>query len=306
MRLAGPRPSIPEAVRVRVHDAVRQEWQKNVVRRRALHWGFPFALAAAVVIAVALNSRSPEVGIAPIATVALIDGQGEPSDSRWAPGDEIYPGDSVASGRQGIALAIANGLSLRLAAGTTATFDAIDEITVTSGKVYADSGASIDSERSITIHTHLGSATDTGTQFAVTYLGGKMSIAVREGSVDVSDYRGTYTAEAGDRLTLQPDSEVAFERIPISGSSWNWAVELAPAFDINNRPLMDFLKWAARETGKELVFENDKVRTAASVTRLRGSVAGFSPPEAIAAVAPTTRFAWSVDERQITIGALPQ
>jgi ferric-dicitrate binding protein FerR (iron transport regulator) len=185
-------------------------------------------------------------------------------------------------------------------------FDAIDEVTVTSGRIYADSGASIDNERSITIHTDLGSATDIGTQFAVVYLDGKMSIAVREGSVDVSDHRGTYTAQAGDRLTLRPDSEVAFEKIPLSDPSWNWAVELAPAFDIENRPLMDFLKWAARETGKELVFESDRVRAAARITRLHGSVTGFSPSEALDAVRPTTQFTWSVDERQIVIAALQE
>lgn len=306
MRLAGPRPDIPANVRDRVHDTVRKEWQSHVARRRTLRWGIPTALAATIVLAVALNTRDPGVTLAPIATIVLVDGNGATTGVRWSPGDKVYPGDSIESGHHGVALAVNNGLSLRLAAGTTATFDDIDELTVASGSIYADSGTSINYERSITVHTNAGSATDTGTQFAVTYLDGKMSVAVREGSVDVSDYRGSYTAEAGDRLTLDPDEEVVFERVPVSDSSWDWAVDLAPPFDIDDRPLLDFLKWAARETGKELVFANDEVRLAVGVTRLHGSVTGFTPSEAIASVQRTTQFQFRMNERQINISILPQ
>jgi hypothetical protein len=306
MRLAGPRPSIPADVQKRVHDRVRNEWQRSVRRSRTVRWGVPVALAASMVIAVVLNSQPPQVTVAPIATVVRIEGAAGPAD-KLSPGAAVFPGDAVATGvGQGVALAVRNGLSLRLAPETSATFDSLDEITLASGQLYADTGPSIYSDRRITVHTKLGSATDIGTQFAVAYLDGEMSVAVREGRVDVANYRGSYTAQAGEKLTLQPDDDVAFEPISPSDGSWNWAEALAPAFDIHNRSLLDFLKWAARETGKELVFENDEVRSAAMGTRLRGSVADLTPVEAIDSVLPTTRFKYRMNEHEIVIGAYQQ
>lgn len=155
----------------------------------------------------------------------------------------------------------------------------------------------------MTITTDAGVATDVGTQFAVAYRQGEMSVAVREGQVDVSGRNRSWTAESGDRIVLRPDSDVVFERVARYGDYWHWAVALAPAFDINNRPLHDFLEWAARETGKQLEYANDDVRRAAMRTVLRGSsVADLTPSEALQAVLPTTQFGFRIDERQITIG----
>jgi hypothetical protein len=128
-----------------------------------------------------------------------------------------------------------------------------------------------------------------------------MKVAVREGKVDVSGHRDSYTAEEGDLLILQPNDGVVFDKVPAYDSSWDWAEALAPAFDIENRSVLDFLKWAARETGKELVFENEDVRKAAMVSYLSGSVSGFTPAEAVDSVMPTTNFEHRIDAQRITI-----
>jgi hypothetical protein len=246
-------------------------------------------------------SRAPEVRVTPIATVALVDG--DSGTGGLSLGDAIYPGDSLATGQRGVALTVNSGLSLRLDAGTTASFDSVEELTLRSGRVYVDTGQSVYGDPSLAVHTSVGSARDIGTRFAVALVDGDMRVAVREGRVDVSGKQGSYTAEAGDLLTLQPGADVARGKISVYDSSWDWAAALAPAFDIENRSLLDFLKWAARETGKELVFEHDDARLAAMKTRLHGSVSGFTPTEAIAPVLSTTSFAYRVrvDEQQILI-----
>jgi hypothetical protein len=226
--------------------------------------------------------------------------------SGLASGDAIYPGDVIATDAFGIALSTKNGLSLRLDAGTTATFESIDELALRKGRIYVDNGEAVYANNSITVRTSVGSATDIGTRFAVAFLNGDMNVAVRDGTVDVTDGRGSYTAEAGDLLTLTADADVVFDELAPYDSSWAWAEALAPTFDIENRTLLDFLKWASRETGKELVFADDITRMYAMDTTLHGSVSDLTPSEALESVLPTTRFTYRPNARQIVIGRVVQ
>lgn len=305
MRLAGPRPAVPQAVRERVHAAVKREWRGKVARQRTRRWGrraIPAALAAGVLLAVVLGGRVPLIDPAPVATVAVVGGGSGTQSLRLHPGDPVYPGDSIRTGGSGAALALGNGVSLRLAANTTATVGAIDEVTLTAGRIYADTGPAIRADRTITVHTNIGSATDHGTQFAIGYDGVAMSVAVREGSVEVDARRASYTAEAGEKLTFRKGEKARYSELPPHDRSWGWASALAPSFDIDQRPVINFLRWAARETGRELVFASEGVRLAAMATRLSGSVAGLTPSEAIEAVRPTIpRFDLHVDERRVIV-----
>lgn len=307
LRLAGPRPEVPPEVRERVHAAVRGEWRAAVRRRRIFRWRFPGALAAAVVLAVALASRGPIEPAAPIATVSQVAAvDSAPAGGSFAPGDRIYAGDPIETGGYGVALAARNGLSLRLSAGTSASFASSGELILQAGRVYADTGDALFRERIVTVRTPVGSATDIGTRFAVEYLDGDMSVAVRHGRVDVAHRQESYTAAAGERLRIIDDTIVTFEEISPADSSWDWTAALAPAFDIESHTLLDFLKWAARETGKELVFENEDVRIATMGTRPFGSISDLTPTEAVHAVLPTTSFGYRMDEQQIVITAPAQ
>ena len=82
---------------------------------------------------------------------------------------------------------------------------------------------------------------------------------------------------------------------------WSWAAELAPTFDIENKSLMDFLDWASREAGMELVFASDELRMAAMRTELHGSVEGFAPIEAIESVLATTAFTYRIEQGKVVI-----
>lgn len=90
--------------------------------------------------------------------------------------------------------------------------------------------------------------------------------------------------------------------MPPHDPSWDWAAALAPPFDIDRQPLIDFLQWAARETGRELVFTSDAARVAAMVNRLSGTVEGLTPSEAIDAVRPTIpSFSLRADDRRLVV-----
>jgi hypothetical protein len=82
---------------------------------------------------------------------------------------------------------------------------------------------------------------------------------------------------------------------------WDWTASLAPVFDIENKSLLDFLRWAARETGRELVFEDNELRMSAMRTDLHGSVEDFEPLEAVESVLATTNFRYRLEADRIVI-----
>lgn len=302
MNLAGPRAEIPADIEKRVHDNVHQHWQRSTNRKKTLRWAVPASLAATILIALAINFQAPDVPLRPVGTIAYVYGDPGSTSTAFVVGDTVYIGDDLETGPDsGMSILLADEISLRIAASTSIRLDQVDEITLFHGQVYADSGERIYRDRHLTINTSGGSATDIGTQFSVAYEGSRMSVAVREGRVDVSHDQSVMTAEAGDRLVLQPGLDVSVDQVAPYDASWDWATSLAPEFDIANRSLLNFLKWAARETGKTLVFSSDEVRMAAMRTELFGSIKSFTPEEALASVLPTTKFDYEIDEQSITI-----
>lgn len=300
MNLAGLRPTIPADVERRVHANVISDWQKITRRQKTLRWSATLALAASVVLAITFALHPAPVSLQKLGSVARVastsDGQG------FIVGSDVHRGDTIAtSADESLSVSLANGLSLRVAEQSSIRFDAADEFTLTQGQVYADSGQSIYRDHGITIHTLAGSATDIGTQFIVRYEDDNMSVAVREGRVDVLHDQDSYIAIAGEELLLQPGKSVVVAPISATDDAWSWAIALAPTFDIDKQSLLDFLKWASREMGKELVFADDDLRMAAMGTILSGSVADFSPSEATRSVLATTQFEASINDYQIVI-----
>ncbi|RLA31735.1 MAG: hypothetical protein DRR15_12820 [Gammaproteobacteria bacterium] len=300
MNLAGPRAAIPADLEQRVHDNVRLAWRNSTSKKSPLRWIVPAAMAATILLAIAINDRAPEITLQPLGQIMYVAGSVDESD--YSIGDAIYAGDFLQTGAdRGLSISLSGDISLRIAADTSVRFDTADEFTLIHGQMYADSGERIYRDRQITIHTTMGSATDVGTQFSVAYNGRQLNVAVREGRVDVSGDQPSVTAMAGERLTFQTGNEVVIDQVTPYDTSWSWATSLAPSFDLEGESLLDFLKWASRETGKELVFSSDDVRMAAMRTELFGSVSNFTPDEAIESVLTTTQFTYRVDEKSITI-----
>jgi hypothetical protein len=213
-----------------------------------------------------------------------------------ADGRQVFVGDRIDTANDGATSVLLDGdISLRIDNQTQLQVVAADEFTLLAGRVYIDTGDRIYSDRHVTITTASGRATDIGTQFAVSYTRDQMSVAVREGRVDLSDAQRTYTAARGQKVSLQHGEPAQFDAVEVAGAEWDWAVALAPDFDLEQHSVLDFLKWASRETGLQLVFDDDQVRSAARTARSHGSISGLSPLEAVDAVLATTQFKYSID-----------
>ena len=300
MSLAGPRAEIEMNRQSRVHDRVRQEWLRTTRKKRTLRWAGPVAIAASIILVFMINVRSPDAPLPRIGEISFV--ANENGQSGFVTGDAVFAGDVLETGGDsGVSITLTGDISLRVAARTSLRFDQADEITLFRGQVYADSGDQIYRDRHITIHTDAGSATDIGTRFSVYFVAGQLQVAVREGRVDVNTAQETITADAGDMLSIDTDDNISIDEVTPYDESWDWASALAPEFDIEDKTLMEFLKWAARETGKELVFSTDALRMSAMGTELFGSVRGFTPAEAVESVLATTNFEFRVDEQSIEI-----
>ena len=179
--------------------------------------------------------------------------------------------------------------------------DTRDQFTLLRGRVYADTGEFVYRDGGLRIDTMFGAVTDIGTQFAVSIQDDLLDVAVREGRVDVRHDTHKYVAMSGERIRLLEQGEVDVDPLALTDEYWNWTTQLAPAFDIEGRSLMDFLKWAARESGRILFFEDTELRMAAMRTDLHGSIADFSPLEAIESVLATTAFRYHIEPDKIVI-----
>jgi len=280
---------------------VRREWRKGAARQRFRRWALPVALAASVVLAVAMFLQPPPSapGKIAIGTVARVAGE---AGALPAIGEMVYVGDILETGAaQKLSVLINNAESLRLDQNTTLAVVARDEFRLESGRVYADTGNFMYRDGGLVIHTTMGTVTDVGTQFAVQVAAERLDVAVREGRVDVSHGANEFVAVAGERLQLGSDVEPTVASVEPHDPFWNWTLSLAPVFDIENKSLLDFLRWAARETGRELEFEDNELRMSAMRTDLHGSVADFEPIEAVESVLAATNFRYRIQADRIVI-----
>jgi ferric-dicitrate binding protein FerR (iron transport regulator) len=321
LKLAGRSDPIPSTVEERVYEAVRREWEastaqpdkdrvyRNVrrewhrtsARSRVRRWAMPLAIAASAVLAIAVIMQPPPPVPANVAlgeVVRTVDA-GNPA---LREGSKIFAGDTVASGSAGgLGIILAGGESIRLDRETTVAFDGRHRLRLIDGRVYADTGNFVYRDKALVIETDSGRVMDVGTQFSVDARGGSLDVAVREGRVDVRSDGQEHVAVAGERLLLERGQPAKFEEVTPHDDYWGWVSALAPAYDIENRSLLDFLRWAARETGRELVFEDNELRMSAMKTDLHGSVEDFQPDEAIAAVLATTNFRYRIADDRIVI-----
>jgi len=94
-------------------------------------------------------------------------------------------------------------------------------------------------------------------------------------------------------------------RAPLAptAADWSWVADVTPPFSIEGRSVEDFLVWAARETGRTIVYtSSDAARQARSVT-LSGTVEGLTPDEAVQAVLSTTSLQPQLGAEHIRVEA---
>jgi len=325
LRMAGTRSPIPDDVEARVYARVQSEWRasseqpesarvyakvhRQWKKEKPRSWprrlAMPVALAATMLIAitVVLQPSPPVSADIHVGTVARVIGDSG-GDVLPAVGDTVNAGERLSTGPgQRMSLVLDNAASLRIDEQTVLLVEAKDEFRLVQGRVYADTGDFMYRDHHLIINTSMGTVTDVGTQFAVALADDLIDVAVREGRVDVNRNTEQFVAVAGERLQVHRDDGATVDLLPAHDASWSWATSVAPGFDIENKSLLDFLRWAARETGRELVFDSNELRMSAMRTDLHGSVYDFDPLEAVESVLLTTNFKYRIEVDKIVIEA---
>jgi len=294
---AGRRPPVPEDDAAIVKAAARAQWQWAVRgekrRRRTRVVGGLLAAAAVLLLAVGVGVwRFPAPSPAgPVAMLETVSGElwalEDPTDpaaeaTRLEVGAELPAGATLET-RRGEAsravLRLADGASVRLDTATRLNLLSANELELTNGAVYLDSGSQ---GEALEVHTPLGIARDVGTRFEVRLDGGEapLLVRVREGLVLLESGGEEHEARAGVELAVAGDGEVTLSEMPLHGEIWDWTLAILPAFDAEGRSLHEFLTWAARESGVELRYaESDLVEKTRGVT-LHGSIAGLALEDA--------------------------
>lgn len=271
---AGARVQPPAELTAAVRESVHAEW-RALLARQARHRKVVFALAAGLVLAVC---------------------------GLWASRSLVAPrGESVATdSNHYTALAFPGGVSVRLDHDTRIERFNPQHIALRRGAVYVDAGAQHDARYGLQIDTPIGAVNHVGTQYEVRLLAAGTRIRVREGRVELGG-RAPALLQAHDQLLVSASGLSARTSISPDSPEWDWASEAAPAFAINGRPLAEFLDWAGRELGREIVYSTPQARAEATQAILSGSIAGLTPGEALAAVLPTTRLRSAQSDGRIVI-----
>lgn len=315
LRAAGTRPSATAQAMAEVRAAVESEWRATVAARRRRRSVVAWAAAASVAVAaVGIGLVRPLLQSEPqlVASLTRVVGTVEQSrgDGRWtplAPDGAIESGTSLRTARDGrVALHLASGVELRLDSRTLVVLEDPARARLAAGAVYVDAGlAAGAASPEFELDTPAGRVAHLGTQYEARILDGGLRIGVREGRVRLSRASGGLVGAAGESLTIRGDV-VARASLAPTAAEWNWLDEVTPPFDIEGRSVEDFLVWAARQTGRTIVYESpDAARQARGVT-LRGTVQGLAPDDAVRAVLATTSLAPEIGVEHIRIEAAPR
>jgi hypothetical protein len=306
---AGPRAEPPAAAAAAVRAAVEAEWQREVTARNARRRYTGWAVAAGVAVAAVGAWMARPLYVAEpanVATFARVVGQVqiESRDGQWqslAAGDSIAAGAVVRTGTGGrAALDLPSGVRLRLDAGTRVAFNEADEAAMSSGAVYVDSGASgVDAARFV-LDTPAGDVRHLGTQYEARLDGPILRVGVREGRVEVTGARASVLGNAGEMLVIDA-GHVTRSALPPNAPAWDWIADVVPPFSIDGLTVGEFLAWAGRETGREVVYSTPDVERLAGSVTLSGTVEGLPPQQAIEAVLATTSLATRVVDGRIEV-----
>jgi ferric-dicitrate binding protein FerR (iron transport regulator) len=313
LRASGGRAGPSDEMQQAVFDAVHAEWRATVQQQRRRRsqrvW---LAVAASIAIAaVALFVGRGYVGtqgelVADVSRSVGVVQVREGDAGQWESVvgvRTLHVGESVHTGPDGrLALALLDGVSLRLDHDTDIALVGTDRVDVRSGAVYIDSGTTGVSAGKLLVGTPVGLVRHVGTQYEARIVNGGTRIRVREGRVDLTPTWGAArTLEMGDQILMSGTGIEERDRIEPSSDEWDWASNAAPEFDIDGRPVHEFLAWAGRETGLRVVFATPESAAEARRAVLSGSVAGLNPDEALAAVLPTTSLRSTERNGQLVI-----
>ena len=298
-----PRPTVESAA----FAALRAQWRDRVASRRrrlftALAAGSAAAAAMLVGIYSGLQSAVPSAP-AVLATVEHLEGgditwrddrtQAQPLGSLRA----LSEGQRLATGSGSrVALHWHDGGSLRLDENSRLELVSATAVRLTAGNVYfdsavADGGSAATPE--LAVQTPAGEVVHIGTQFMVSVASDEVVLSVREGQVKVTGDGFELVVAANQELDLRSDGTREVTAIDGHGDRWAWAAEVAPQMALDGRATFDVVAWAARETGRSVVYATPTAERRARDDLLHG-VDRRSPRGILALLPHLTALAYEI------------
>lgn len=129
------------------------------------------------------------------------------------------------------------------------------------GLIYVDlpdDGMTLGFAPSADLHvlTQAGMLERVGTAFEVLSTEQRVRVRVCEGWVRLRSAVSDVVAGAGTELLATPNGGVSRHAIATCGPEWQWVSALAPGYEIEGRPPLDFLLWVSRKLGRHLDFSD--------------------------------------------------
>lgn len=280
LRSAGRRPEIDPAIRARVEQAANQAWRIQVARRQRRRWSLALAAGLGLFGVLAGIAQWTQHGVSPAAAIARVeriegaawrlDDEGR---TAFRLGDVLRTGDKLeVAGGARLALRADTGASVRIDQRSRLRIEDAALLTLETGAVYVDNEGVAGQWL---VRTPLIEAHDIGTRFMVTHLSAVgSSVRVRDGLVQV-EHGETSRLAGGTRIDVAADGRVSEGPDSIHGADWAWVVEAAMPPDLRGRPVIEFLRWYAHESGLVLHVDADQALALRLDAPLQGSTAGL-------------------------------
>jgi ferric-dicitrate binding protein FerR (iron transport regulator) len=280
----------------RIRQATEAEWRETTRapgRRRARHLAVAASLVAVAIAGswtmLAMRPESAAVVFGRVAAVespGLIELRRLTADAAIAPRSPLWVGQRL-DVRGDTVVDLEAGGNLRIARASAIEIRAPDVVSLSRGELYVDIPPDAQGANSFRVLTRAGEFRHVGTQFSVLISADLTTLRVREGEVVWSGAAGESTVAAGTEVTLDRNGKATRRQIATAGRDWSWTEAMAPDVVIENRPLLEFLHWFARETGRRLEIDEASRQQAHSIL-MHGSVRGLTVTEALSVVMATT------------------
>ena len=307
----------PASGEAAAYAALHAQWRNvTAARRRRRMTAVATAAAASLAVAAAGYVWLQTPAAVPPAAVATIE-RLEGDDVTWrddrsqaqplAQRRDFKEGQRLATGPESrLALRWHDGGSLRLDSRSRLEFVSTGAVRLTAGSLYFDSAVARNDAAGSTpvlaVHTPAGEVVHIGTQFMVTVDGDEVVLSVREGQVKVIGDGFEIVVNTNEQLDLRADGARSVAPISGYGQRWAWAAEIAPPAELDGRTTFDVVAWAARETGRRVVYRTPTAETHARDAELRG-IEAQPPAHILNLLSDLTDLSYEIRDDAIVVSA---
>jgi ferric-dicitrate binding protein FerR (iron transport regulator) len=300
-------PIEPDAARMeRAMGVVHGEWQAMLQSRRRTRRGW-FAAAACVILALLAGlilAFRPAAPAVTAATAVRVQGDVLVDAQPLMAGQTVTSRQRIDTGRSGrVLLDVASGGRVRVDSGSLARWVSLTELRLARGRVYVETSERRDEQvAQLIVSTPFGIVRHVGTRFEVQISSDQTRVRVRDGAVDFErESKPPIRVATGQQLTVNASDAVLAAGPESADAQWSWTREISPALIIEGHPLADALDWLSRETGLEIVYQDEQARTQAHALILRGNVDGLSTRDALRAVLAGSGLSFQISGDRVDI-----